>query len=80
MEFCQQHEGGGGVTGRVDEQWACLPLFGGEANGVYNGNDLGFEGLGLVDLDGDGADFFYGSVGECFDLRSLLGCEGVGEV
>ena len=80
VEFGKQDEGRGCVARWVYQKRASLPLLGGKANGVYDGGNLGFEWLGLVDLDRDGADFFNKSVSERFDLRLLVGCERVGEV
>ena len=80
VEFGKQDEGRGCVARRVYQKGASLPLLGGEGNGVYNGGNLGFEWLSLVDLDRDGADIFNRSVSERLDLRLLVGCEGVGEV
>ena len=51
VEFGKQDEGRGCVARRVYQKRASLPLLGGEGNGVYDGGDLGFEWLGLVDLD-----------------------------
>ena len=72
MKFCEKDEGCRCITWWIDEQTARLPFLGGEANGVNNGGDLGFQGFNLVDLDRDGAYLVNRSMSKRFDLRSLL--------
>src|SRR5260221_10532159 len=43
MKFSQQHKCRWCIAWWVNKQRAGLPLFGGEANGVYNGCGLWFE-------------------------------------
>lgn len=80
VEFGNENTGSGGVGGRVNEDGEGLPLGGGESGGVYARSHLGGEGLGVVKLAGDVADFGDGAAGEVRQLFLLGSGEGVGEV
>ena len=80
VEFGDENAGSGGVCGRVDEDGGGLPLAGSEGGGIHARGYLDGEGLGVVELAGDVADFGDGAAGQARQLVLLVGGKGVGEV
>jgi len=80
MQFGEQSHRGEIVGGGDEQERGGLPLFGGEANLIYQRVNLFIIGFGIVELGRDIASFGDGLGGEGFEVGALGGGERVGKI